>query len=190
MSDIYNYSSLVVGEEYPEFCTYSDTLNLTWRDNIGLVLFVLMNNPSDFEAQQINSSDIAITFTVIDEVCYMSFGFGKSEPMTAPFAPAIYNQFVGRMNLPVIESPNEGLGMLINFFDSSTGTLLSTRVMGLNSVFSKRFIDWADKAQNLPLTKEEYSLSVDFVYSNYSNTDLALKGCTEENIHIYLKEDT
>lgn len=174
---------LTVGQRYPEWKTKQDGYRLEWNEG-GLVLFAMLNGISIDEKEQFApQKELAVRYTVIEDVCYFTFRFGDMPWADCPFSSALYRTAGQKPTFPDIEE-NEGLSLTVLLIDTSTGELCRMRLIGLGHDFSVKWRDWAVQAAEQTLDFAEYSGRIDKAYRDYASVDLAAMGLKGGNEYI------
>lgn len=158
-----------VGERYENFCTHQDYFRVEYDEN-GFIMIASMCGITDKEKQDFKTdSSFEIRFTIIASVCFFAFRFGQMPWSDCPFHPALYKE---KRKFPHF-ADEEGFGLPVLLFDSSTGELVYFRLLGLGHDFSVELANWAMAANEEQMDYLTYEHIIDEVYKSYSSADLA-----------------
>ena len=159
-----------------QFSNIGDGYLLEWNDDGGLMLYVLMDNPSPLEIDNVISTNksFEIRFAEIMDCGCIAIKFGALPWGDCTFEPRI----VDEMTFPNCEeNETQGLALNIIMVDTSKGGLVvGIRILGMGNHFSQKFSKWCvEKRENKSpeFTKQYHYNQVDKVRSRYSILDIA-----------------
>ena len=167
---MYKWELLQLGYHRDEWINIVDGMQLEWRDECGLVLFVYFNNPTDAEIDQFSSnSRFEVAFKAIDCVGFFSFKFGSLPWGDCAFSPNLY---LNNSITPRFEKDKFNIGIVLHIFlvDTSIGELKIRRRVILGNEFSEHFRNWCLQSLSKDVILPHYNKVVDDVYNKYPDS--------------------
>lgn len=169
MAEKNNYEEYTVGKCYPEHATKEDGLIFT-MDDTGAFLIVSFNHPSVDEIIDISKGSFEMRFTTIRGIMEILCKFGDQNWMDMPFHPGFCENLTKLSEV----KEEEGLGVVVMFFDTSDGKLLSLRLMGASTNFTRKFFKEVRelKESSSELSMDDYIRKIEMVTSAYDTKEL------------------
>lgn len=157
-----------VGNVYPELKTGTDVVKVDMDDS-GLVAYIGFTRPTAKEIRNLNGNEpIKIGLARIDDVAFFLFRFGTLHWMDAPFNVNLARQLTAIPDIP----DGTGISMVVCFFDSFSGKMISIRGVSLPTDFSRRLVDIMKETKNDSFDKTDYNRRVLVIQNMYSTNSL------------------
>lgn len=165
-----NVEALFVGMKRPSWKGKGDGYLMDYSSDSGLTLYVFFYHPSAAEKKALRPENkFKISFSSFYGIGFFSLKFGVLPWGDCAFSPSLYDV------CPEFPDVGNGIGYALNvlFIDSSTGTLLMIRQIGLGSEFSQHFKDWCENSLKSPISREYYLSATNKVYQTFNSAELA-----------------
>lgn len=142
--------------------TGEDSVRFQTSDS-GCSLLIQYNRPSAAEKRQFRQP-AQFEIAVVDGIIFFLCRFGTADWMDAPFD----RSRAAGVTIEKIPEGQEGLALHFMLVDSSTGTLLHQRLIGLDTTLSRRLIAAIAYQPELP----DFDQRLAKIYASYSTRDL------------------
>lgn len=162
-----NFKTYEVGKSYENAFGHQEGVYFDMSDS-GAVLIVYFYEPTKEEVEQFSSQkNFELKCTVLSEVILLTCKIGNLNWMDAPYHPRLSS------NLSKYEFPNDGQGLSIQLmlFDTSSGKLMSNRLIGTSTEFTRKLFGNVMELCMKPFDKNVYALKLNNLYSKYSTKD-------------------
>lgn len=164
-TDIKLYMS---GQTYSDFALGHDIVQVD-MDNSGLTAHIGFCQPSAEEVRSFGPNEsLRVRLVQIHDVTFFLFRFGSLPWMDAPFNVNLAKRLTEIPDIP----DGFGISLMIFFFDSFCGKLLSVRHLGLPTSFSRKFVDIMKETKNDSFDAAAYMRRVSSIQSRYSTQEL------------------
>lgn len=157
-----------VGKSYDEFrCMEQVKMNL---DGSGLTLYLMYNNPSNEEVSEYSSNHpMQIGYVYMHGVLLFVIRFGNQQWIDVPYHPLIG----ARPTIPEEIEGGQGLSLFVCLADCSTGVVKQLRLIGLETIFSRKLCHLLREMSNKPFDPVSYDTELNEIYATYRTKDLA-----------------
>lgn len=154
---------LTVGNRYPQYATGADLFSLVVSPDAMLTLYVLMRRPSAKEQADFGtSSPLEVRAAAVNDLVACTFRFGGQ-----PWSDSFYHPSLddGRYR-------RTGNALHILLFDSASGELMVSRLVGLSERFAAGFRDLCDALAARPETAAQYAQNRQRTLRQYTTQQL------------------
>lgn len=132
----------------------------------GFMFICAMNRPTAKEKREFKNGISQFNLAVVDGIIFFLSRFGTLNWMDAPFNVHLYRD--NRIQMLEEPGPTQGYGLHVMLVDSSTGTLVHQRLIGLEHDLSVRLRDAIIHQPVIP----DYEQRLQSIMAQYSTRDL------------------
>ena len=144
-------------------------------ENSGGQLYIVFNNPTKQEIEEIRKEDCKIGIFEKNEVIFLLFKFGDMEWMDVPYTVHLSKGLV----LEKIQ-PGMGYAITILLINSANGILEAIRLVSMPTKISQLFYDAVQRQRIQIFDYSKYWNTLDKIYSQYETKDMVKMGTTEK----------
>ena len=157
-----------VGKVYPEAIMHQEVCIFDLNDSGGTMM-VYFNRPEAHEIEQFESGKrFEIRFVSLNDVIMMLVKVGDLSWMDAPYTPHLSPQLT-TLDLP---PENYGMTLIVQLFDSSTGRLVSQKLISFSTDFTRRLYSKILALQAERFDKDKYNKTLSAIYQRYTTKEL------------------
>ena len=164
-----NFIDYGIGNIYPEVIGCGDSVIMD-LDDCGVSVNVLFNNLTDSEISQFNTGmPFEMRLIQMRGIIFGLFKFGNLNWMDAPYNVHLSRNLTKKMEMP---ADGTGLAATILLYDTATGKLCKTRMVGLSDKISREFIKMAEEQRKKPFNMKDHFANLKYIYASYPTNKL------------------
>lgn len=154
------------------FAYMNDGVLTEYNNSDGLTLYMILNNPTEEERENMSSNNgFEISVSIIEGVMFVQYKFGCMPWSDCVFEPRLYSE---NLEFPDLDK-NEKLGLALNILlinPAKGGLVEYLRVIGLGHNFSKSFIEQCNLLRLSPFNKDLHNMKVSRLMNQYDTRDI------------------
>lgn len=157
-----------VGQAIPKFVNHEEGVLFDISED-GSSMIVFFDNPTEHESAQFSDGNpFEMRFISIYNIIMITSKIGSLNWMDAPYSPHL-SQNLAALTLP---KDNHGLSLVLYLVNSRNGKIISMRLLGLSTRFTKEFFNCVSEEKKKEFDLAEYKTNLYKIYRSYSTKEL------------------
>lgn len=173
---------LSVGQIIPQLKTKKNEIRISYN-SFGWILCIGFPAITEEEQDCIIYGGLSIGFTLVEDVLFFIFKFGKMEWMDAPYEPALYAE---PQNYDEVDT-GMGASLIVCCADTATGMVMGLRSLGLTNMMSNKLHTTCNELdkRHRPLDISKYHQTIKSIYQRYPTSAQMLPLVKQEHISLF-----
>lgn len=152
-----------------EYKGYKDGILCEWDDNEGVVLKVLLNNPTEKEKASLeHGSQLSIAFSPMIDLSMFAIKFGDMPWADTSFAPGIH---AGGYSFSLLFGDVKAVPLQIYGIDPTGGEVFLHRTEYVGGEFFNKLRFWIRTNGKAKMSADEYKRRLDAVYKEFASPE-------------------